>query len=530
MKRVLSIILVFSLVLVSVSSIVPAVKPVFADANTTVVENEEVTSEPELTTEPEESISPEETEIPAESLEPEDTESPEITATPEPVVYVLGDVDGSSVINAADALAVLKDAAQLEALDEPSSIAADVDKSGDADAKDALYILQYAARIIVRFVFTPEENLQVLKYYIKDNGVVDEQGNYTISKDYVVEGISENDVDVDSFVYNESSDVLIYKYNTAFTDDKKIFEAEYVITLGLNETDIRINWIEDYQKKYVNVEVEQLIDNENIRFQDDLSKDCNIISSKISDKSVLKSSEREEQINNDANNMIDAQMHMALLSMEDYLKNTAVIRLIDLGFKSYSYTNDDIYKKMACLYNIDINIQNNLLVIKEYLLNKGTKEGDEYYLKMTSSQSRDYYDIQSAEGDYYVVYNETYDSVYFTASIYHQSYTSDKLNGYITQVSVFPFYDRTIYYNVSIYKPDEYELEYQVEGVCDSFDIEFPYIGRYTCIYPENGHVNNNIEQLIPYDVCLSIEQVCSLIYSNTNIDRAGLGFISYNN
>lgn len=86
------------------------------------------------------------------------TPTPDInteTPTPEPVEtqpsYTLGDVDKNALINAADALKVLKHAAKLEILNDTELLSADVNKDETADAADALEILKYAANLIEAF-------------------------------------------------------------------------------------------------------------------------------------------------------------------------------------------------------------------------------------------------------------------------------------------------------------------------------------------------------------------------------------------
>lgn len=77
---------------------------------------------------------------------PEITATPEITVTPEAVL--LGDVNNDNIIDAVDALAVLKHAAKLEILEGSALDAADVNADEIIDAYDALLILQHAAHII----------------------------------------------------------------------------------------------------------------------------------------------------------------------------------------------------------------------------------------------------------------------------------------------------------------------------------------------------------------------------------------------
>ena len=80
---------------------------------------------------------------------PDPTPGPD--PTPAPLVD-LGDVDGNGVIDANDALLVLKAAAQLEDLSEEAKAAADVTFDGVVDANDALEILKLAAQLRGPFV------------------------------------------------------------------------------------------------------------------------------------------------------------------------------------------------------------------------------------------------------------------------------------------------------------------------------------------------------------------------------------------
>ena len=81
---------------------------------------------------------------------PEPVNTPEVSDTPAPE-FLLGDVDENGVIEAADALAVLKHAAKLDTLEGIPLLAADVTKEGEIDASDALDILKYAAKLIESF-------------------------------------------------------------------------------------------------------------------------------------------------------------------------------------------------------------------------------------------------------------------------------------------------------------------------------------------------------------------------------------------
>ena len=92
---------------------------------------------------------PTESEIPATTETPAPTADPTENATSEPaVVGVRGDVDNDGVIDAQDALSVLKHAAMLELIRDELLWTADVTDDGLIDAADALKILKFAAKII----------------------------------------------------------------------------------------------------------------------------------------------------------------------------------------------------------------------------------------------------------------------------------------------------------------------------------------------------------------------------------------------
>ena len=81
----------------------------------------------------------------------------EVTATKEPdkddeKKYLLtGDADGNGIVDAADALAVLKHSAKVEQIPFEAFKVADVNASELIDASDALDILKYSAKIIDHF-------------------------------------------------------------------------------------------------------------------------------------------------------------------------------------------------------------------------------------------------------------------------------------------------------------------------------------------------------------------------------------------
>ena len=110
------------------------------------------TPTPTETTAPTETPTPTGTLAPTETAAPTQTPAPTESVTDEPLpsetVRAKGDVDGNQVIDASDALAVLKHAAQLAVItDQESVAAADVDGNGQIDASDALEILKIAAQL-----------------------------------------------------------------------------------------------------------------------------------------------------------------------------------------------------------------------------------------------------------------------------------------------------------------------------------------------------------------------------------------------
>ena len=75
--------------------------------------------------------------------------TPTPTVTPE-VILLLGDIDGDNVVNAKDALTILKHAAKLELIADDKSDVADVNEDTKIDAQDALEVLKIAAKIHVK--------------------------------------------------------------------------------------------------------------------------------------------------------------------------------------------------------------------------------------------------------------------------------------------------------------------------------------------------------------------------------------------
>lgn len=73
------------------------------------------------------------------------------TASPSEISYLKGDVDANGIIEAADALEVLKIAAKIKLADEIALQTADVNADNNIDAADALDILMYVAKLIDSF-------------------------------------------------------------------------------------------------------------------------------------------------------------------------------------------------------------------------------------------------------------------------------------------------------------------------------------------------------------------------------------------
>ena len=64
------------------------------------------------------------------------------------LLVMLGDVDGSGLINGGDATALLRYIAKLDSLDDSALLAADIDHSGAVNGGDATILLRYIAKLI----------------------------------------------------------------------------------------------------------------------------------------------------------------------------------------------------------------------------------------------------------------------------------------------------------------------------------------------------------------------------------------------
>jgi len=437
--------------------------------------------------------------------------APSVVATAdEAVVYELGDVDGSKVIDPTDALIILKNAAQLTTLSQEQLAAADVDKSGVVNAQDALYVLQYAAKVIVRFVFTPEENFQILKDYIVENGVVDENGIYVISRDYVAENDSEDNVEIDSFSYDAENDLLVYKYDVDYTVENDRYTYSQIIELGESESTIRLIYDEDSTEMLMSVDVSEKINNSQLKitkiFNLGLNKDKYIINLKdldITDKDIEKF---------EKNNMkyINAMMHSAVLSMEDYLKSTLVMNLKDLGFSSYTYTDEQFDKVFAPLYGIDFEILESFQVVKSIIYQYGVREDEEIIFSTGTTGGYSASGVDSFNSDTYLIYNETEDVIYFSGMVY--TYPSN----HAISVLIQPFIDGCSYCNAVLYEPglESYEHVYNVDFYTHSNKFKYGTTYDYEYIEPVNGEMTYLESDITSFAIARVLEDVAYELWS----------------
>ena len=401
------------------------------------------------------------TEVPTETLEP--------ILEPD---YETGDVDGNGKINAQDALLVLKNAAKLEDLTETQYVAADVDDSGKVNATDALYILQYAAKIIVRFAFTPEENIPILKEYIMKEGSVETGGVYVIEKDYVEENDSDYEKEVDSFTYNSNSGRLVYRYDVGIIDDKGSYDYSYIIGLGEYESDIRVIYNEKSEEMNIEFDVQKTIENSSIRFTDDFNVD--LVKYKYEAEYLDKNATANDiiQFEQDNADYINALMHMAILSMEDYLKNTVVMNLDVLGF-DFAYSNEEFDKVFDIFYGYDNNITQSTEELKQFIANKGVKDGDSIYI----SGIDELLSNNKNEGLYYgcevvLMYGTEVDALVFSGYTYYYNENIDC----IILTNILPMDNRESYIYVKVFEPDgngEYVGTAEYEAMINSKEAKF---------------------------------------------------------
>ena len=93
---------------------------------------------------------PEPGNTPVPSSSPEPSGSPDPSDTPD-LNVLYGDMNDDGIIDASDALLILKIAAQIEPATGMQLIIGDVDGNGFLDANDALQVLKRAAQLLGRF-------------------------------------------------------------------------------------------------------------------------------------------------------------------------------------------------------------------------------------------------------------------------------------------------------------------------------------------------------------------------------------------
>lgn len=473
MKRLVTIILVLALLAPTISAI--NTYEVRASVNEIGLSTQEpkVTVEPERTTEPENTKVPEDTAEPVGSESPEETIEPEITVAP--IEYELGDIDGSGKINANDALKVLKHAAKIEILDDSELIIADVDKSGKADATDALYILQYAAKIIVRFVFNPDENIEILKEYLRENSNTTYQNSPAVKYDFTLNGESEYSQEYSKLSYNEKYDSFYYEYH-ALVDLKNSVNIKYKITDSEIHFDIDIK--ENDEEKLYSVVASDFFDIKELSTELKVANDTNVTLYKF------RTSKRElrELMYEEGLDRINAWFHIGLISMESYLQKTVVMTLKDIGLGQYDYDQDFLLKMSLILNGIyldgDPDIENALSKLKDYIIANGVKDGNLVYLELSTLNGGSSY---ADEEEYYnsLVYDSEYDIVYFQKNIIYIN-----PNQYAVAV-VQPCSDKTSYCYVDIYEYDNngnltyidsIEARAKSRDICWGGSYEFYYV------------------------------------------------------
>lgn len=425
------------------------------------------------------------------------TETPE--PTPEPN-YETGDVDGNGSINAQDALLVLKYAAKLGDLTDAQFKAANVDDSISVNATDALNILKYAAKIIVRFVFTPDGNLAALKEYIAVEGMSETDGVYVIKKDYVAENDSAYEKEVDSFKYDANSDTLEYRYDISATDDKGSYNYSYFINLGLQNSVIRIVYNEKSEEMNLDFDIQKTIENSTIRFTDDFNVglvknkyDVEYLDKKATDYDIL-------QFEQDNVDYINAMMHMAILSMEDYLKNTAVMNLSDLGF-NFKYSDEEFEKVFDILYGYDYNITQSIQGLQNLIVSKGIKDGESILIHGADETFEKNQHIGQYYGcEVFLMYGTEVDALIFSGYTYFYDENVDC----VVLTNILPMDNRQSYIYVKVYEPNnigEYVAVAEYETQIDSKDIKFRGEYQFETISEQDSSKNGTFVDLAKQSV-----------------------------
>lgn len=150
-----------------------------------------------------------------------------------------GDVNSDVLVNAKDALAVLKHVAILDTLNTGEIRRADVNRDYDCNAKDALFILQYSATLISSFdeivetviVKTSDvdyENVRIVRSGSKYDDSRDIRSRIISSYEEYTEYISE----LDNCVYYRSSSDEVDLYLPEYFENNVLFVADFWIGSG----------------------------------------------------------------------------------------------------------------------------------------------------------------------------------------------------------------------------------------------------------------------------------------------------------
>lgn len=455
--------------------------------------------------------------LPVSETEIEPTTPPTATPVPTPEPdYATGDINGDGVINAQDALYVLKYAAKLDTLSEKQFVAADVDTSKNVNATDALYILKYAAKLIVRFVFDPEENVRILEEYIKENGTINENGNKQILMDYVALGDSWGTVEYDSFEYDSDNDWIIYTYERVADYPEDCLK--FTITMkNVKRTHVKVEWKDIVGNEVFDLECESSFYNKNLTLDSNFEADLTSgYLSGINDFTGKKQSIWQAEMKE----LYNSYVHSALISMEDYFSKTVIMNLPDI-YESYKY---NAQKQEDLLYpgsRSDKTIKNNLNSLSTRLDENGIKvDGFAYFEELIEYETSD----GAAYAYAYVEKNTETNDVYFYLDAYHIE--SDMA----VFVYVQPYANRNSFVDVILYEAngDQYEATKEVQSMISSMDFDFDGEYEYQCVYPENGDIKAEEKSIIDQDVNVLIEILDEVLGENAGLSAYSFGFINY--
>jgi len=170
------------------------------------------------------------------------------TIAEDTVKPILGSIDGNTEISANDALLILKHSAKISILDEELSYYADVNHDGLINASDALDILKVAAKVIERFNYVSEQGIMILKEFIAINGTKTSAGNVAyefditsrIAEELIQEGINPEEY-LEGLSYyvciidNRTTGDIEFEY-TVIIDDEELGKSTTYTTLIFNES------------------------------------------------------------------------------------------------------------------------------------------------------------------------------------------------------------------------------------------------------------------------------------------------------